>query len=211
MRALVFSGDVWHPTHIVRAGLERLEDSGFQFDWIDHADERSVEQMFEYPLVMLTKANQVSETDQRPWVTDKIEKDFSDYVHQGGGLLVVHSGLAGYGQAPALRRLMGGRFVEHPDPCPVTVDLKDGHPLTIGSLPFTLIDEHYFVAVDDVQADVFMTTLSEHGTQPGGWTRTEGAGRVCVMTPSHSREGWVHPSFQTLLLNALRWCGRSES
>ncbi len=209
MRALVFSGDTWHPTHIVRTGLEELEDSGFQFDWIDRADERSVEQMSEYPLVILAKANHVSETDERLWVTDKIEKSFLDHVRQGSGLLVIHSGLVGYEQMSVLRGLVGGAFVGHPDQCPVTVDLKDGHPFTRGSISFTLTDEHYFVTVDDPQADIFMTTSSEHGVQPGGWTRTEGDGRVCVMTPSHNEEGWVHPSFRRLLLNALHWCGRS--
>jgi type 1 glutamine amidotransferase len=55
---------------------------------------------------------------------------------------------------------------------------------------------------------VFLTTTSEHGTQPGGWTRTEGEGRVCVLTPGHNLEVWLQPSFQALLLNTLRWCSR---
>ena len=66
-------------------------------------------------------------------------------------------------------------------------------------------------AVELIQkADVFLTTVSEHGSQPGGWTRLEGKGRVCALTPSHNLEGWQHPSFQTLLLNALHWCGKIE-
>jgi type 1 glutamine amidotransferase len=53
---------------------------------------------------------------------------------------------------------------------------------------------------------VFMTTSSEHGTQPAGWTRTEGEGRVCVLSPGHNAEVWLHPSFQALLRSALLWC-----
>ena len=49
-----------------------------------------------------------------------------------------------------------------------------------------------------------------HGTQPGGWTRQEGAGRVAVLTPGHNVEVWLHPSYQTLIGNALRWCARQE-
>jgi type 1 glutamine amidotransferase len=166
--------------------------------------------MVEYPLVVLVKSNHVSETDERPWITYKIQEAFSDYVHQGNDLLVVHSGLAGYEQMPILRGLIGGTFVEHPDQCPVTVEPKEGHPLTIGSTSFTLIDEHHFITLDDVQAGIFMTTVSERGSQPGGWTRIEGDGRVCVLSPSHNLEGWLHFSFQTLLLNALRWCSKSQ-
>ena len=207
MRALVFSGDLWHPTPIVRAGLERLEDRGLRFDWVTHTDERVIARMFDYPVVILAKANHTSETDAAPWMTDEIERAFLAYVHQGHGLLVMHAGLAGYEQTPGLRGLVGGAFLQHPDPCPVTVNPKEDHPLTTGSTPFTVTDEHYVVAVDEVQVDIFMTTVSEHGIQPGGWTRETGQGRVCVLTPSHHREGWLHPSFQTLVLNALRWCG----
>ena len=65
--------------------------------------------------------------------------------------------------------------------------------------------------MDDELVDVFLTTKSEYGSQPAGWTRTEGAGRVCVLTPGHSLEVWKHPSYQALLQNALRWCGKIKN
>jgi type 1 glutamine amidotransferase len=85
-----------------------------------------------------------------------------------------------------------------------------GHPLTAGCEPFTLHDEHYHMALDDANADVFMTTRSVHGQQPGGWARREGAGRVAVLTPGHVVDVWRHPSFQALLRNALGWCATGE-
>jgi uncharacterized protein len=67
------------------------------------------------------------------------------------------------------------------------------------------------MALDDPQAEVFLTTTSEHGSQPGGWLRTQGAGRVCVLTPGHNLPVWQHPSFQALLGNALDWsCRQSD-
>ena len=62
--------------------------------------------------------------------------------------------------------------------------------------------------MDDPQVDVFMTTRSEHGEQPAGWRRTEGTGELRYRTPGHNLEVWLHPSYQALLLNALRWCGK---
>jgi len=56
----------------------------------------------------------------------------------------------------------------------------------------------------------FLTTKSEHGTQPGGWRRSQGAGRVSVLTPGHYVETWLHPSFQALLVNVLKWCGNPK-
>lgn len=210
MRTLVLCDDRWHPASTARAGLLPLEQAGFAFDWIEHAGEWSAERMAEYPLVILTKSNHVSATDWSPWVSDDVQIAFREYVRRGNGLLVIHSGSAGYDDLPVLRGVIGGSFVSHPAQCSVTVEPHAGHPLTAGSAPFTLTDEHYMMELDDQQADVFLTTRSEHGAQPGGWTRSEGAGRVCVLTPGHNLPVWQHPAYQALIRNALRWCGRLE-
>jgi type 1 glutamine amidotransferase len=135
-----------------------------------------------------------------------VQLAFLNYVRQGNGLLAVHSGLAGYKEKPVLRGLLGGVFDQHPPQCMVTVDPKPGHPLTAGCEAFTLKDEHYHMLLDDPKVDVFLTTKSEHGEQPGGWRRDEGTGRVGVLTPGHNVEVWLHPSYKPLLINTLRWC-----
>jgi type 1 glutamine amidotransferase len=207
MRTLVLCDDTWHPADTVRRGLGALGNLGFEFDWIENAGRWSAERMAGYRLVVMAKSDDVSATDRDGWVTEEVEQAFVNHVRTGKGLLVIHSGTV-YAQMPVLRGLMGGAFVEHPPQCPVTVAPREGHPLTAGSAPFTLVDEHYFMELDDAQADLFLTTTSEHGIQPGGWTRTEGEGRVCVLTPGHNVEVWLHPSFQALIRNGLRWCGK---
>jgi len=207
MRCLVLCDDYYHPAAVAREGLNALQDKGeFEFDWIEDAGEWSAERMSGYPAVVFVKSNAVSAADRTEWMTPEAEQAFLEYVRAGRGLLVVHSGSAGYKETPVLRALMGGVFDHHPKQCPVTVEPKKGHPLTAGSESFTLKDEHYHMLFDDSEADVFLTTTSEHGSQPGGWTRTEGAGRVCMLTPGHNVEVWLHPSYQVLLGNALRWC-----
>lgn len=211
MRTLVLCDDYWHPAQTARDGLGPLEVHGFTFDWIEQGTDWSVERMQAYPTVILTKTNHVSASDQRPWVDDEAQTAFMEYVRQGNSLLVIHSGAAGYDTLPLLRRLMGGVFVHHPPQCAVTVEPNAGHHLTVDASPFTLVDEHYFMSLDDNQADVFLMTRSMHGIQPAGWTRTEGDGRVCLLTPGHNLDVWLHPSFQTLLANALRWCHRVQA
>jgi len=209
MKALVLCDDYWHPARIPQEGLGNLRGSEFAFDWISNAQEWSPEIMMKYPLVVLTKSNHVSSIDQSEWMTDTVQAAFAEYVRSGNGLLAVHSGTAGYEQKPVLRSLLGGIFARHPEQCPVTVTPRPGHPLSIGSDPFTLKDEHYFMALDDPGVDVFVTTTSEHGEQPGAWRRVEGSGRVIVLTPGHNLEMWLHPSFQALLRNSLGWCGKA--
>jgi type 1 glutamine amidotransferase len=208
MRILVLCDDRWHPASTPRRGLAPLAGE-FTFDFIENAEAWSAGRMADYPLVILTKSDDTTATDHRPWMTGEAQQAFHDYVHAGNGLLVIHSGSASYADKPVLRGLLGGVFTHHPPQCPVTIVPQPGHPLTAGSETFTIKDEHYFMDLDDPQADVFLTTTSEHGTQPGGWTRREGAGRVCMLTPGHNVEVWLHPSYQTLMRNALRWCGKS--
>jgi uncharacterized protein len=208
MQTLVLCDDYWHPARVAREGPSALKEKEFNFDWIEDARDWSAERMTAYPLVILTKSNHISSADQSGWMTDDTQAAFADYVRQGNGLLAIHSGTADYQQMPVLRSLLGGVFTHHPEQCAVRIEPQTNHLLTMGIPPFTVKDEHYFMAMVDHQADVFMTTHSEHGEQPAGWRRMEGAGRVAVLTPGHNLEVWLHPSCQALLLNTLRWCGK---
>lgn len=207
MKVLVLCDDRWHPARTPRAGLAPLAASGVEFDFIEDVSGWQPAQMDAYPVVLLTKSDNVSAADWSPWVTPEVEAAFAAFVRRGGGLLVVHSGTV-CRDAPALRALIGGAFDQHPKQCPVTVEPRPGHALSAGAAAFTEVDEHYFMHLDAADADVFLTSASEHGMQPAGWTRQEGAGRVCVLTPGHNVPVWLHPDFQTLLRNALVWCAQ---
>jgi type 1 glutamine amidotransferase len=206
MKILVLCDDYWHPARVPQEGLEPLSGAEFTFDWIENAEDWSLEDMQRYPAVILTKSNNISAIDRSAWMTEPVEAAFADYVRQGHGLLAIHSGTAEYEQMPVLRSLLGGVFHHHPDQCPVTVTPQPGHPLSSGISVFTVKDEHYFMDMYDPFVDVFLTTSSDQGEQPGGWRRAEGKGRVAVLTPGHNLEVWLTPSFQTLVRNCLRWC-----
>ncbi len=206
IQTLVFCDDYWHPAELVRAGLEPFWGDEFDFTFVENTCALSLTAIRSYPLCILAKSDNCSAIDQTSWMTAQIQAEIHDCVCRGSGLLAVHSGIAGYSDATVLRNVLGGCFTHHPPECIVKFSPLVGHPLCAGSEPFTLMDEHYFISLDDHRADVFMTTESKHGKQPGGWLRSEGAGRVAAITPSHHLEGWMDPSFQRLLLNVMRWC-----
>lgn len=211
MRVLVLADDYWHPAATPRAGLAPLTEQGFAFDWIEDANDWSAERMADYPVVLFAKSNNVTAADRTPWVTPEVEEAFRAYVAGGGGLLAIHSGTATYRETTILRRLLGGVFVQHPPQCEVTLIPVAGHPLVAGFESFTIRDEHYFMAMGDEPVERLLVTRSEHGEQPGGWTRREGAGKVCVLTPGHNAEVWLQPAYQRLIAGALRWCGAPDS
>jgi type 1 glutamine amidotransferase len=210
MKILVLCDDHWHPASVVRSGLQDLVAHDFHFVWIEDAKAWSPQLMDSFPVILLSKSNNVSSGDQAAWMTPEAAQAFVDYVRQGGGLLAVHSGLAGYQDVPGIRTLLGGVFAHHPEQCPVTITPRPGHWLAEGAEPFTLKDEHYHMTMNDGEVDVFMTTESLHGSQPGGWRRAEGLGRVVVLTPGHNLEVWQHPAYQKILSNALRWVGQEK-
>jgi type 1 glutamine amidotransferase len=208
LRVLVLCDDPWHPAATVRQGLEPLRAQGFDFEFLEDGAAWSAVRMGQFPLVVLAKANITSPTVSSPWLLENTQSAFSDYLRCGNGLVVIHAGTSRYEQLPAMLNVTGGAFVSHPDQCAVTILPKTSHPLTAGVLPFTVCDEHYFITMSDTKADIFLHSQSKHGVQPAGWTRTEDAGRICVLTPGHHLEVWLHPSFQKLLLNALRWAAK---
>jgi type 1 glutamine amidotransferase len=207
VRALVLCDDTWHPAETVRRWLAAFAGD-FSFEFVEDGAAWSAERMSGFPLTVLAKANITSSKNENPWLTSEASPAFPDYVRRGNGLVAVHAGTSRYEKLPAMNALLGGAFVSHPEPCAVTLEPVKPHPVTDGMETFTIRDEHYFMAMNDAQADVFLHSRSAHGVQPAGWTRTEGEGRICVLTPGHDAEVWRHPSFQKLLLNALRWSAK---
>ena len=205
-KVLVLCDDFWHPAQVPKDGLSPLKDHGFTFDWIEDARDWSAKLMANYPLVILTKSNNVSSSNLGEWMTDDVQAVFAEYVRNGNGLLAIHSGTAEYQDALVLQNLLGGVFDHHPEQCEVNLEPQAGHLLTKGVETFTVKDEHYFMSLQDPYADVFLISRSEHGEQPAGWKREVGKGRVAVLTPGHNLEVWLNPNFQMLLLNTMGWC-----
>lgn len=183
------------------------ESLRFKFEFISEASQWSPASLNNFRIVIVAKGNHVSSSNQIPWLTTSNQSAFRDFVRSGGGLFAIHGGVC-YRNVPEMRGVTGGAFLNHPDQCPVTVEPKPRHALTHDVDAFTETDEHYQMVLDDAHADVFLRSRSHHGKQPAGWTRIEGAGRVCILTPGHNPEVWCNPNFQTLLRNGLRWLAK---
>jgi type 1 glutamine amidotransferase len=207
-RTLALCDDAWHPGEVARRGMEKLGAGGFAFEFLEDGTAWSPGRLAECPVIVLAKANMVSSRDKRPWLTPDSQPALPDHVRRGNSLMVVHAGVSRYDGLPLVHNQIGGAFLWHPPPCLVNIEPKAGHALTAGVSPFTIPDEHYFVLLDAVNADVFLHSRSGHGLQPAGWTRQEGRGRVWVLNPGHNVEVWLHPPFQVLLLNSLRWAAK---
>jgi len=224
MRVLLLCDDYWHPGQIPIDGVAPLAVQGFQFDIIKDAKEFKPDMLSDYPVVMMAKSDQASQKDETKWKTGAVQQAFISYVENGGGLLIVHSGAVTGKETEALDRMIGCRFITHPNACPVTVQPIKGHPVTEGVGMFCETDEHYRIEITARDADVLIASYSPsqgeagkyqedpyNNTQawicPAGYVRTQGKGRICVLTPGHLLPVWLNPQYQRTLANALKWCG----
>ncbi len=77
MRALVLCGETWNPAEVIRGGLSGLGRQGFGFEFPAEGRQWSPALLQAYQLVVVAKANQVSSTDGRQWLTQEIQGAFS--------------------------------------------------------------------------------------------------------------------------------------
>jgi len=224
MRVLLLCDDYWHPAQIPIDGVAPLATQGFQFDAITNAKDFSPNMLSSYPIVLLAKSDEVSQEDKTSWKTEDVQKAFASYVENGGGLLVAHSGIVAGGKTEVLDNLIGCRFVYHPNACPVTVQPIKTHPVTEGVGMFCETDEHYRIEIIASDTDILIASYSPpqgvaekyqedpyNNTPawicPAGYVRTQGKGRVCVLTPGHLLPVWLNLQYQRTVANALKWCG----
>jgi type 1 glutamine amidotransferase len=225
MRVLLICDDYWHPGKIAVEGIAPLEQNGFQFDTILNVNDFSVEMLPQYSVVLMCKMDEISQTDKQPWKTETIQKALVNFIENGGGLLAVHSAVVQGENTETLDKLIGCKFIGHPNACPVTVQPVKPHPVTEGVGLFCETDEHYKIEITAQDADVLLASYSSPQGEvskyqeepyfntpaavcPAGYVRLQGKGRVCVLTPGHNSGVWQNQQFQRLLANALHWCGK---
>ena len=152
MKVLLLCDEHYHPGQIVIDGVAPLKDKGFEFDVITNGADFKPEMLKNYPVVLLSKNDDCTAENPVSWKTDEIQQSFVDFVEQGGGLLGVHSAIVAGKNTAKIDKLLGSKFVFHPDFSPVTVQPIKPHPITAGVGMFCEIDEQYQLEflVDDV-------------------------------------------------------------
>ena len=223
MRVLLICDEHYHPGQVAIDGVAPLKEKGYEFDIIKNGRELRLESLADYPVVLLNKSDEASPEDRGSWKTNEVQQAFINYVEGGGGLLVIHGGTVPGKDTQALDKLIGSKFVYHPNAVPVTVEPVKPHPITEGVEMFCEEDEHYHLEFLGTDADILIAAYAPAQGQkekyqedpyhnapqkiaPCGYVRTQGKGRVCVLTPGHNLSVWLNPNFQRTLNNALRWC-----
>lgn len=209
MKICVISGDYYHPAEVIEKGLNALpvvQNGEVQLEFLPDTINWQRGQIEDFDVVLLCKGNSKSPSDGEAWLTPEVQQEIVDYIENGGAVLVIHAGTVGYKNDSPIGHLIGGTFQHHPKPGEVQVSVETTPFFAISPQDFTIHDEHYWMDMFHNDMNVFMTSRQDDATQPAGWTRQQGKGRVCVLTPGHYLEVWQHPAYQQLLEAALHWC-----
>ena len=226
MRILLFCDDYYHPGEIPVKGVAPLQAKGYNIDIINDTTVFDPAIIFDYDVVIMSKCDHISQANNESWKTPEVQTAFVDFVEKGGGLLAVHSGTVRGATADTsvLDRLVGCYFAFHPNRSPITIGPLKPHPITHGVDIFCEVDEHYHIEILADDIDILAASYAAaHGEPekyetepythypayiaPTAYVRTQGKGRVCVLTPGHTIEVWHNPNFQKMLENAINWCG----
>ena len=204
MKIPVLLDDYYHPGEVIEYGLNKLSDT-HDFEYYYDGSTFDFSTLSDYRLIILTKSNVIDRNHKEPFMGQPEVDALLKFVRNGGALLALHAGTTSFENYPEIKALIGGRFDHHPDPLPVHCVPQKGHFMTEGIPEYVFTDEHYHLNMTD-DVDIFMTTVSDHGEQPGGWIRHEGQGRVCVLTPGHYKEVFDEPSYQLQIRKCIAWC-----
>ena len=228
MKVLLFCDDHYHPGDVPTQGVEPLKARGITFDIISDTtgfDPSVLPGVLPgYDVVIMSKCDHITKENNKSWKTPAVQQAFVDFVENGGGFIVTHNGTVPGEDTDVLDRLAGCKFAEHPNNCPVTVGGLKPHPIVNGVEIFTEVDEHYHLEIMMDDVDIIAASyappqgeVEKYETEPyfnapafispAALVRTQGKGRVCVLTPGHALNVWLNPQFQQMLYNTIMWCG----
>jgi type 1 glutamine amidotransferase len=146
------------------------------------------------------------------WMTPEQERAVVAFVEGGHGFLNLHNAMGLYPPGGAYLQLVGGRYIGHGPLERFQVEVVDAaHPVTRGVGTFFVADEQHTPPYDEGRVHLLLRNRSDDGKiAAAGWVCEPGRGRLCHLANGHTLEALLHPMYQKLMCNAVRWCLRLE-
>ncbi len=139
---------------------------------------------------------------------------------RGIGLIVMHHAIAAWPQWEAYHDIIGADLVpvqqfkegiHYQHGVDLTVHVTNSkHPITKGIKDFKLHDETY--NLDRMRTNQTALLTTDHPSSDGNlcWAKTYGKAHVCVLQCGHDHYAYENPALQQVLLNAIRWCVKTN-
>jgi type 1 glutamine amidotransferase len=217
IKAIALLGDYYHQEQPLKELLQQI-DAPVQWTFCTEVTQVPWENLSEYALFVLSRENRCAPIESGiVWMTASEEKRIEQFVYNGSGLLVLHSGLVSYGEDSDYTQLVGGVFLFHPPQLvpyqfyPLTSNKTSCHPILSEVTAYTINDELYFVARDPERSTLLGIAESPmYGSSAALWYAERGKGRIVGFTPAHTQESLFHPMTQKIIGNSIYWCSKVQ-
>ncbi len=212
-RIAALLGDYYHKADIMQAALTAAAE-GYELEAFTQPEALPWEGLGQYTCLIIAREGRLDPAKPEVvWFTDRHMKVISDFVTAGGGLVVVHAGLASYGFEGTYGSLVRGSFQFHPNEHPRFSLRATGarHPMMAeeapaGSALMELQDEMYFVRIDSGRTTPLLEAFSpDYGSSTAAWAHQAGRGRVFCFTPGHRVEVLEDPAWRRFAAAGIRW------
>ena len=208
-KGLAVLGDYWHKGPVYRKFLEGVFPSA-GIDPVFVIDPSGIpwERLDDFDIFILSKEARTEPlVSDNIWYNEENERQFESYVHNGGSLFVLHSGLASYPRKSLFGKVMRGGFLFHPEEHPLYEVLPAvGAPDDLNGIRLSVRDELYFVHVDSKRSDILLESTSpDYGTFPAAWRHGYGSGKVFCFTPGHNEETLADQEYKRVIISGLEW------
>uniref|UniRef100_UPI004048A8F2 ThuA domain-containing protein n=1 Tax=Algoriphagus sp. TaxID=1872435 RepID=UPI004048A8F2 len=152
----------------------------------------------------------------------ELETNLSEFVQQGGGLLVLHGAVTLLNNSSQFSSLLGASFDYHPKQQEIQVELVNpNHPLVaaFSGNSFNHVDEPYFYKSAYSELDFTPLLYFDNAKIQGqrknqeltegrtyvSWIRPEGKGKVMYISPSHNAQSFENPALLQFMLDGLQY------
>lgn len=225
------------PSHAEKIFNSLGAKHGWEFEFSKDGSKFTPEYLAGFDAVIFYTSGDLSSpgTDKQPPMTAAGKQALFDYVKSGKGFIGVHSASDSFHTANESKKgpdrfvnhgkdadpyvcFLGGEFIIHGAQQVATNKVIDKQfpGFADAGDSFTFLEEWY--SLKDFNPDIHALTvidspamkgpMYERPAYPTTWAREEGKGRVFYTAMGHREDVWTNPTFQNILVGAIRWTTR---
>jgi len=235
---LALIGDRYHNSDYIHVALDRVfSELGLPWDYTTRYDQLSANLLRGRRVLIIFRGGSVwpggylepngycygsslenagafPQTKPQGWITEQQAEAVRDFVAEGNGLYVIHSGCEVANFAPVFKELLGGEYADHAPLRPFKVNVMNKtHPITEGIADFMVTDEQYFPKYYGDPKNILLQgdnidglTFSDRGTKSvSGWAHEYEKGRVVFTGIGHSISVMWAPEHLKLQKRSVEW------
>jgi len=190
----------WHSMRELEETFGNMLNPYYEVIFSEDYTDLSTEILEEYDLCI----NYIDNWEDRG--TKQAAAALGNYVHKGGKLLTLHTGII-LKTAPELLKMHGATFTGHEEYCELIYSNTNlQHEITQGLRPFAIGEEPYeFELYPETKKEIILQYERQGKYYPAAWVIHHGEGKLVYLSPGHNSTSFKNSSVQELIYASIKW------